>query len=182
MFERTATSGEHVSVRAAPGQKVPGRAGFVLRKVAQHFADSPVAFEIRLPDDSVQPFGKGAPEFRVLVHNPTGLRALSSLDEGRFAEAYLAGDIDLEGDMLRPFALRQSMGDFHLVTWLWRFLQPLLMGQVKTNQAAISSHYDIDPRFFRLRRATRRAFTWRTTRRWMSRPRASSNTASKNSD
>jgi len=29
--------------------------------------------------------------------------------EGRFGAAYLAGDIDIEGDMLRPFELRKSM-------------------------------------------------------------------------
>ncbi len=148
MSDQAAMSADQAAARPPTAPEVRGRAGFVLRKVAQHFADSPVAFEIRLPDGSVQPFGKGAPEFRVLLHNPAGLKALSSLDEGRFAEAYLAGDIDLEGDMLKPFALRQTMGDFHLVTTIWRFLQPVLMGQVKTNRAAISSHYDIDPKFF----------------------------------
>ena len=148
MSDRIATSAERASAQTPSALPPAGRAGFLLRKVAQHFAGSPVAFEIRLPDGSVQPFGRGAPEFRVLLHNPAGLKALASLDEGRFAEAYLAGDIDLEGDMLRPFALRQTMGDFHLATTIWRFLQPLLMGQVKTNRAAIASHYDIDPKFF----------------------------------
>ena len=148
MSDRIATSAERASAQTPSALPPAGRAGFLLRKVAQHFAGSPVAFEIRLPDGSVQPFGRGAPEFRVLLHNPAGLKALASLDEGRFAEAYLAGDIDLEGDMLRPFALRQTLGDFHLATTVWRFLQPLLMGQVKTNRAAISSHYDIDPKFF----------------------------------
>ena len=33
-----------------------------------------------------------------------------SIDEGRIGDAYLAGDIDIEGDMLAPFELRGSMG------------------------------------------------------------------------
>ena len=77
-----------------------------------------------------------------------GLRALASLDEGRIGDAYLAGDLDLDGDMLAPFELRGSMSDFHLVTTVWRFLQPLLFGQVHTNKQAIAAHYDIDPDFF----------------------------------
>jgi cyclopropane-fatty-acyl-phospholipid synthase len=148
MSQRAVSAADQIAVRSPTAKRPSRRSAFVLRKLAEHFADSPVAFDMRFPDGEVQSFGKGAAEFRVLLHNPAGLRALASLDEGKFAEAYLAGDIDLEGDMLRPFALRQGMGDFHLVTTIWRFLQPLLMGQVKTNRAAISSHYDIDPNFF----------------------------------
>jgi cyclopropane-fatty-acyl-phospholipid synthase len=40
------------------------------------------------------------------------------------------------------------MGDSHILTTVWRFLQPMLFGQVKTNKHAIASHYDIDPSFF----------------------------------
>ena len=40
------------------------------------------------------------------------------------------------------------MKDFHLLTTAWRFLQPLLFGQVRTNKRAITAHYDIDPEFF----------------------------------
>jgi cyclopropane-fatty-acyl-phospholipid synthase len=40
------------------------------------------------------------------------------------------------------------MKDFHLITEAWRFLQPLLLGQVRTNKRAITAHYDIDPEFF----------------------------------
>ena len=50
--------------------------------------------------------------------------------------------------MLPPFELRRSMGDLHLLTAAWRFLQPLLFGQVRTNKPRSTSHYDIDPDFF----------------------------------
>ena len=52
------------------------------------------------------------------------MRALRTLDEGDIAEAYLQGDIDIEGDMLRPFEIRGSMGDRHYALTAWRFLQP----------------------------------------------------------
>jgi cyclopropane-fatty-acyl-phospholipid synthase len=122
--------------------------GFLLGRLARAFANSDVPFEICLPTGRVQSFGRGAPSFRVVLKNRHAVRAIASLDEGRFADSYLAGDIDLDGDMLRPFELRKSMGDFHLLTSAWRFVQPLLFGQTRTNRSAISSHYDIDPDFF----------------------------------
>lgn len=57
-------------------------------------------------------------------------------------------DIDIDGDMLRFFELRGAMKDFHLLVAAWRFIQPLLFGQVHTNKRAIGAHYDIDPTFF----------------------------------
>jgi cyclopropane-fatty-acyl-phospholipid synthase len=123
-------------------------ASSLFRRFATHFADSPVSFDMTLPTGAVQHFGPGAPSFHVKLKNARALRAIGSLDEGRFGDAYLAGDIDLEGDMLRPFELRKSMKDFHLLTAAWRFIQPLLFGQVHTNRQAITAHYDIEPDFF----------------------------------
>jgi cyclopropane-fatty-acyl-phospholipid synthase len=40
------------------------------------------------------------------------------------------------------------MKDFHPLVAAWRFIQPLLFGQVHTNKRAIGAHYDIDPTFF----------------------------------
>jgi cyclopropane-fatty-acyl-phospholipid synthase len=96
----------------------------------------------------MQHFGSGEPGFHVTLKNARAVSAIASLDEGRFGDAYLAGDIDIEGDMLRPFELRKSMKDFHLLTTAWRFIQPLLFGQLSTNRQAITAHYDIDPDFF----------------------------------
>lgn len=120
----------------------------MLGRFAAQYADIATPFEVVLPDGAVQRFGQGAPTFRLTINNANGLRAVAGLDEGRIADAYLAGDLDLDGDMLKPFELRGSMKDFHLVTAAWRFLQPLLFGQVHTNKQAISSHYDIDSAFF----------------------------------
>ena len=120
----------------------------LLGRFAAQYADIKTPFDVVMPDGTVQHFGKGPGTFRVIVPSSKGLRALASLDEGRIAAAYLDGDIDLDGDMIKPFELRGSMKDFHLVTEAWRYIQPLLFGQVHTNKQAISSHYDIDSEFF----------------------------------
>ena len=120
----------------------------LLGRFAAQFAQSPVSFRMILPNGSVQSFGPEEPRFEVTLKNKRALRAIASIDEGRIGDAYVAGDIDIEGDMLAPFELRGSMGDFHFIANIWRFIQPLLFGQVYTNQKAITAHYDIDPAFF----------------------------------
>jgi cyclopropane-fatty-acyl-phospholipid synthase len=105
-------------------------------------------FSIELPDGGKRNVGEGAPEFHVGLRNERALRALRTLDEGDIAEAYLQGDIDLDGDMLKPFALRALLDDRHPLVATWRFLQPLLFGQVYTNKQAIGSHYNADPNLF----------------------------------
>ena len=50
--------------------------------------------------------------------------------------------------MLKPFALRASLDDRHPLVAAWRFIEPLLFGQVYTNKQAISSHYNADPKLF----------------------------------
>src|SRR3954465_14132750 len=96
----------------------------LLGRFAGQYANVAVPFEVVMPDGTAQLFGRGTPTFRVTLKNRNAMRAISSIDEGRIAEAYLAGDIDLDGDMLQPFALRATMKDFHLLTEAWRFIQP----------------------------------------------------------
>lgn len=105
-------------------------------------------FSIEMPDGQVRTVGAGEPVFHAALRNDRAVKAVRSLDEGNLAEAYMRGDIDLDGDMLQPFALRASLDDRHFLTNCWRFLQPLLFGQVHTNKQAITSHYDVDPRLF----------------------------------
>ena len=68
--------------------------------------------------------------------------------KGNISEAYLSGDIDIEGDMLKPFKLRQHFDDRHPLVAAWRFIEPVLFGQVYTNKRAIASHYNADPKLF----------------------------------
>ena len=105
-------------------------------------------FSVELPSGEQRQIGEGKPEFSVGLRNERALKALRTLDEGDIAEAYLQGDIDLEGDMLKPFTLRTILDDRHPLVAAWRFIQPLLFGQVYTNKQAIASHYNADPKLF----------------------------------
>ena len=105
-------------------------------------------FAIELPNGEKRNLGQGEPEFCVSLRNERALRALRSLDEGNISEAYLNGDIDIEGDMLKPFTLRRYFDDRHPLVLAWRFIEPALFGQVYTNKRAIASHYNADPKLF----------------------------------
>lgn len=106
------------------------------------------AFSIEMPNGTVSTIGDGEPVFRAVIRNQRGVKALRSLDEADIAEAHMRGDIDFDGDVLQLFALRSALDDRHLSVSAWRFLQPLLFGQVYTNRQAIKSHYDSDQRLF----------------------------------
>jgi len=67
------------------------------------------AFELQLPDRPPRLFGDGEPAFQFLVRNQAGLTALGSLSEKRIGEAYLAGDIDLNGDVVAALDLRTTL-------------------------------------------------------------------------
>jgi cyclopropane-fatty-acyl-phospholipid synthase len=118
------------------------------RRLMQRLAATRVPFAIQFLDGHTQVFGQGAPAFRVVLKHPQALRALATLDEGTMAEAYMLAWFDLEGDMLSVYALRKLFSDKHPLAYLWRFVQPLLFGQVRTNAQAIQSHYDLDPAFY----------------------------------
>jgi len=144
MTHQPNVSQEHGSfaTRAKP------RASSFLGRFAGRFSKSPVPFDVALPDGAVLLFGEGTPSFRITLKNARALRAITSVDEGKIGDAYVAGDLDIDGDMLRPFELRNSMADFHMLIAAWRFIQPILFGQSGTNRRAITAHYDIEPEFF----------------------------------
>ncbi|HKV07309.1 MAG TPA: class I SAM-dependent methyltransferase [Thermoanaerobaculia bacterium] len=109
-------------------------------------------FELRLPDRSAHSIGGGGePAFTVQIVTDKGLAALSAFDELAIAEAYMDGDLDIEGDLLAALKLRPVLGDPHLFKYLYAtYAAPLLFGQVGSDKKWIKSHYDVDPEFFLL--------------------------------
>jgi cyclopropane-fatty-acyl-phospholipid synthase len=114
-------------------------------------------FELRLPDRGRWRIGEGeggdgdGPAFTVSVVTERGFRALAAFDELAVAEAYMDGDLDLEGDLLAVLKARPVLGDRRTLHYLWQtYLQPTLLGQTGRDKKWIASHYDVDPEFFLL--------------------------------
>jgi cyclopropane-fatty-acyl-phospholipid synthase len=132
------------SMAAAPAAK----GSSLIDRLLRRYDDFAVCFEAIFPDGARRRIGKGQPSFTVTLKNDRALKAALTLDEGNVAESYLAGDFEIEGDMMQPFSIQAAMKDNHPWTQAWRYLQPLIFGQVHTNKAHIHTHYDIDPDFF----------------------------------
>jgi cyclopropane-fatty-acyl-phospholipid synthase len=95
--------------------------------------------------------GDGQVKFRVAINNRNGMSALSSLDEKRIGEAYLDGDITVEGDLVAALDLRTTLTDRHPLVYLWStYGQRLLFGQVNRDKQWIHEHYDSDSDFYLL--------------------------------
>lgn len=121
----------------------------ILREIQKRLADQvKTPFEIRLWGNRTYQFGKGEPVVQVFVKDHQGLVALSQLDELGICEAYVAGSLDVTGDMLGFVGLRGMLSDRHLLHSLWRRLAPMLIGRDRTDRQAIAAHYDLSSEFY----------------------------------
>lgn len=109
-------------------------------------------FAVRLENGTCHPVDDEAPAaFTVHLASSRGRRALASLDELSIAEAYMRGDLDIEGEMLAALRFRPMLSDRRPLHYLWQtYVQPLIFGQVSQDKKWISSHYDLDASFFEL--------------------------------
>lgn len=108
-------------------------------------------FDVECPDGLCATFGQGAPVASVTLNNDAGVSALESFDDLTVAEAYMNGDIDLDGDMVEILKLRSLLTDRRVLRYVWStYLQPRLLGQERCDKRWISEHYDLPTDFFLL--------------------------------
>jgi cyclopropane-fatty-acyl-phospholipid synthase len=70
------------------------------------------------------------------------------MDLTAVAEAYVRGDIEVEGDIMQVLCLRTSFSDRRRFTFARQAIRALLRGQVAADRKTIKTHYDRDPDFF----------------------------------
>jgi cyclopropane-fatty-acyl-phospholipid synthase len=107
-----------------------------------------VPFTLRTSTGLSHTFGRGEPAFALVATDRRGIAALSTMDLSRIAEAYVGGALDVDGDLRRALVLRTAFPDRHPFAFIWRFLQPLLFGQVRSDARWIARHYDFPPAFW----------------------------------
>jgi cyclopropane-fatty-acyl-phospholipid synthase len=139
-----ATSPPQELVQAHSPTDGSGTAKGHVARVLSALSNPPVPFSVHLPDGSHAHVGQGPPQFSIRLRSRSALRALSSLHQLRIANAYIAGEIDFEGDVLAAMALRDRLSDRNPWLKLWRRLAPALFGRERFNPAWIQKHYDSD--------------------------------------
>lgn len=119
------------------------------RRHKNFFSSRPdVPFSIRDPEGRERTFGDGPPRYTLAATNERAMSALDTLDGLVIAEAYLSGNLDVDGDLEAVLSMRDFFQDSHPLVTAWHMLWPRLRGQERTDADNISHHYDIDPDFF----------------------------------
>jgi cyclopropane-fatty-acyl-phospholipid synthase len=111
-------------------------------------AGQAVPFTLRTSGGLSHTFGRGEPAFALVATRSSGIAALSTMDLSRIAEAYVRGALEVEGELRRALVLRTAFPDRHPIAFLWRFVRPLLFGQVGSDTRWIARHYDHPPEFW----------------------------------
>jgi cyclopropane-fatty-acyl-phospholipid synthase len=119
-----------------------------LQQLDARFGSRGRSIRFTFPDGRTWCCGNGLIAAEVKLRDSRAVRALASLDAGNIAQAYIHEHLDMTGDFLRLLELKAFLSDRHYLAWAWRFLEPMLSGQIRTNARAISVHYDLDPEFY----------------------------------
>jgi cyclopropane-fatty-acyl-phospholipid synthase len=121
----------------------------ILRQIQKHLTNRvKTPFDIKLWGDRSYHFGEGMPALEIRVQDRKGLAALSRFDELGICEAYMAGNLDVVGDMLGFVSLRGTLKDSHPLDYLWRRIAPWFIGRIVTNKQAIATHYEFENDFY----------------------------------
>jgi cyclopropane-fatty-acyl-phospholipid synthase len=93
--------------------------------------------------------GGGASPTRVVFHDEAAFRSMARQDALALAEAYLRGDIDVEGDLTEVMKIAEIM-DFGPSWWdrLRLALRLALRNRIAYDRESIAFHYDRPPEFF----------------------------------
>ena len=92
--------------------RLSARAADVLRQI---FATVQADFAFRLWDGTLVAFGDGPPAFTVVVHTQvTFLKLMRDPTPLAFGEAYVGGDIDIEGDLFAAMHVANALEDLRL--------------------------------------------------------------------
>jgi cyclopropane-fatty-acyl-phospholipid synthase len=124
-----------------PSSKYLPRTGF-----AALIASLQTPGEIQLPNGTVVPVGVGKPLYRVIFRTETALR--TPMTEMAIGRAYLAGDIEVEGDLGALFNARQSVTEKVPLRQKVQFIYDFIRTSTKMNAKAIGNHYSFGDAFY----------------------------------
>lgn len=122
--------------------KPSGLINNMISQLLSEFGTVPYACMVHTQDGEEIHVGEGEPSFHIYIRNKDGLSALTSFNKLFIVEAYIKGDLDVEGDLVKMMAFEEVLEDRNFWIKAWRHLQPLLMSRKKLNPKWIAKHYD----------------------------------------
>ena len=120
-----------------------------LRDLAARMAAAGANLTVETPGGSALPVGDEPGRARVVFHSPASITALLRGDHLALAEAYLHGEVDVEGDLRQAIVVTELL-DLGARSWLQEALWAtrFVLDRRRMDRQSIAAHYDRPPEFF----------------------------------
>ncbi|CAG7926227.1 unnamed protein product [Penicillium olsonii] len=102
--------------------------------------------EIQLPDGSIVAVGSGEPVYRVVFHSKRALN--TPMTEIGIGQAYLEGEIEVQGDFCALLDARQKLPDKVPLRQKFQFVYDFLRTSSKMNAKVVGDHYGLGDDFY----------------------------------
>src|SRR5262249_1215700 len=127
-------------VQLAPVESSPVPRSRQYKALERLMGGAGISCEFELPSGETLRFGSAPPSFRVVCRSPRVLER--TIDELSFGEAYVKGEVDIEGDMMSLLDLRKHAEKRFRVPAILRFWWEMLRRRRSAiNRSAVGAHY-----------------------------------------
>ena len=121
----------------------------IVKSIAEHLSDKP--FDLEYWDGEIIKYGEGEPEFKLIIKNFPSKKELLSDPSVALGEAYMKGDIDIEGDLQKFFeSIIRNKDSFTNKNTVFRLASKIKAPSLMKSKKDIAHHYDIGNDFYSL--------------------------------
>ena len=121
----------------------------IVKSIAEHLSDR--LFDLEYWDGEIIKYGEGEPEFKLIIKNFPSKKELLSDPSVALGEAYMKGDIDIEGDLQKFFeSIIRNKDSFMNKNTVFRLASKIKAPSLIKSKKDIAHHYDIGNDFYSL--------------------------------
>lgn len=121
----------------------------IVKSIAEHLSDRP--FDLEYWDGEIIKYGEGEPEFKLIIKNFPSKKELLADPSVALGEAYMKGDIDIEGDLQKFFeSIIRNKDSFMNKNTVFRLASKIKAPSLIKSKKDIAHHYDIGNDFYSL--------------------------------
>ncbi|WP_300258288.1 SAM-dependent methyltransferase [Clostridium sp.] len=121
----------------------------IVKSIAEHLSDRP--FSLEYWDGEIINYGNGDPEFKVIIKNFPSKKELLADPSLALGEAYMKGDIDIEGDLQKFFeSIIRNKDSFMNKNTVFKLASKIKAPSLLKSKKDIAHHYDIGNDFYSL--------------------------------
>lgn len=121
----------------------------IVKSIAEHLSDRP--FDLEYWDGEIIKYGEGDPEFKLIIKNFPSKKELLADPSVALGEAYMKGDIDIEGDLQKFFeSIIRNKDSFMNKNTVFKLASKIKAPSLIKSKKDIAHHYDIGNDFYSL--------------------------------